>query len=261
MARKITVAKTNTLNAWRLKVNQMSDYIEDLDDLDGFFRAPHRNHGFETSQDSSLVASLNTVFGSFDHLDCLLFDPYRDSDTGETIPEKCITGKVTANMLVDSGKIETLRVQRFDNYDSALVGPQNPFALYGDSGRSIWFGDSADGTYPSNFDFVADSVHINNLYMRDASVLDSAQVYDKVTVDQWTQDSGNDLGLVSDKVEFGSYVNINTLTHDSQTVHLIRPFLICGPTGNKSSPLFGAYLFDSENGHNALRTPDFSLND
>jgi len=252
MARKITVAKTNTLNAWRLKVNQMSDYVEDLDDLDDYFQSPR---GYSTPQDSNIVDAINSVRSPFGNLECLLFDPYRDSDTGEHIPEKCIIDSVAANMLVDSGKIETLYLQRLDNYDSGLVGPQNPDSAY------LWYGDSADGTPPSNYDFVGDSVHINRLYMRDASVLDSAQVYDKVTVDQWTQDSGEDLGLVSDKVEFGSYVNINTLTHDSQTVHLIRPFLICGPTGNKSSPLFGAYLFDSENGHDVLRTPDFSLND
>lgn len=242
MSRKILVQKTNTLDIWRQKTNQMSDYIEDLDDLDDYFQAPF---GFSTPQDSNIVDAINAVTKFGNYIECILYEPVLPHDS-----DKCIIGKITANLGVDSGYIETLSVQQLWNYDSALVGPRNPDSDY------TFYGDSP-GT--DAFDFNADSVHINDLYVPNADFIDSAQIYKRLNVHEWTQKTGDDTGFNSEKATFNEYVNINTLHMDSQTVHIIRPFYINPPSGNKASAHFGAYLFDSEEGHMATIDPDFSL--
>jgi len=242
MSRKILVQKTNTLDIWRQKTNQMSDYIEDLDDLDPYFQAPT---GYSTPQDSNIVDAINTIGNGLDKIECYLYDPVLPHDS-----DKCIIGKITANLGVDSGYIEKLDLQQLWNYDSALVGPRNPDSDY------TFYGDSP-GT--SAFDFNADSVHINRLYVPNADFIDSAQIYKRLNVHEWTQKTGDDTGFNSEKVTFNEYVNINTLHMDSQSVDIIRPFYINPPSGNKASAHFGAYLFDSEEGHMATVDPDFTL--
>ncbi len=242
MSRKITVQKTNTLDVWRQKTNQMSDYIEDLDGLDPYFQAPA---GYSTPQDSNIVDAIGTVGGGLDKLECILYEPVLPHDS-----DKCIIGKITANLGVDSGYIQKLDLQQLWNYDSALVGPRNPDSDY------TFYGDSP-GT--DKFDFIGDSVHINDLYVPNADFIDSAQIYKRLNVHEFTMKTGDDTGFNADKVTFNEYVNINTLHMDNQVVHLIRPFYINPPSGNKASAHFGAYLFDSENGHMATVAPDFSL--
>ena len=242
MSRKITVQKTNTLNVWHQKVNTMSDYVGDLDDLDPYYKAPL---GFSTPQDSNIVDAINTPAGFFDKIECYLYEPVLPHDS-----DKCIIGKITANLGVDSGYIQKLEVDQLWNYDSALVGPRNPDSDY------TFYGDSP-GT--ADFDFNADSVHIKRLYVPNADFIDSAQIYKRLTVNRWKMDSGDDTGFNADKVTFNEYVNINTLHMDSQSVDIIRPFYINQSDGVKANAHFGAHLFDSDEGHMALVEPDFTL--
>tara|TARA_B100000963_G_scaffold359629_2_gene387506 strand:- start:11175 stop:11906 length:732 start_codon:yes stop_codon:yes gene_type:complete len=242
MSRKITVQKTNTLNVWHQKTNTMSGYVGDLDNLDPYFQAPF---GFSTPQDSNIVDAVGTIGGGLDKIECYLYEPVLPHDS-----DKCIIGKITANLGVDSGYIQKLDVQQLWNYDSALVGPRNPDSDY------TFYGDSP-GT--ADFDFNADSVHIKRLYVPNADFIDSAQIYKRLTVHEWTMDSGDDTGFNAGKATFNEYVNINTLHMDSQSVHIIRPFYINRNDGVKANAYFGAHLFDSEEGHMALVDPDFTL--
>lgn len=252
MARKVTVSKTNTMDAWRQKVNQMSNYMEDLDNLDSYYTVPPFSqiddstpYGFTTGQDSTFVSALNSLAYYDDYLNRLLWNPVLPHDT-----DKLIIGKINANLLVDSGYIQKLHVDQLWNYDSALTGPRN-----GDSDY-LWYEDSP-GT--AAFDFIADSVHINTLYVVNADFIDSAQIYDRLTVNEWTQDTGDDLGFVSEVATFNEFVDINTLHMDSQVVHIVRPFYINPPSGVKASAHWASYLMDSEDGHTATINPDFSL--
>lgn len=234
MARKVLVSKTNTLDVWKQKVNQMSDWFGNPDGYESDGK-PIAFHDY--------VTALNHQTNHLDYLERLLFDPLSE-------PDKPLLGKITANLLGDSGSFDFLRVDQLWNYDSAMNGPQN------DEADSLWYGDTP--ATPA-FDFKADSVHINELYVVNADFIDSAQVYDRLTVTEWTQKSDSGIGFNADKVTFTEYTNINTLHMDGQSVGIIRPFYINKPDGIKANAHLAGYMLDSDQGYRTLVTPDFSL--
>lgn len=234
MARKVLISKTNTLDVWRQKVNQMSDWFGDPS-------------GYESDGKpidfKDYVTALNHQLNHLDYLEKLLFAPLTDSD-------KPLLGKITANLLGDSGSFDFLRTDQLWNYDSGMNGPQNDDSDY------LWYGDPP-GT--AKFDFKADSVHINDLYIVNADFIDSAQVYDRINVYEWTQKSDSGTGFNADKVTFTEYTNINTLHMDGQSVGIARPFYINQPDGNKANAHLAGYMLDSDEGYKTIVTPDFSL--
>ena len=261
MARKVTVNLANTIDVWRQKVNEMSDYIGDLDDLDTTFDPGDPPYSGLVDRDSNLVSGIN-YFG----------------DNLKNILNGLINGtaKVTgfkAKVGADSGKFDKITVRSLYNFDSAMPGPGN----FQGQAANLWFGDSDGGISHDYFsdstsfgnltvielDNYPDSMSMTRLYVGDSGVIgrltaldststirfknlsmkgtdvtvDSALVLSKITIGQFISDSGGDSGVNITKATIGT-TGIKRLTlNDSQgpiTFQHARPFLLTDSTSTQN---------------------------
>lgn len=158
MARKVTVSKSNTIQTWMQKVNQMSDYIEDLDDLDTTFDSGG------SGNDKSIVVATNYLYSIIDIVNNQLFG-------GSGSPN------LTAKIVADSGGFNKLHVDQLWNYDSAMPGPGIDDSDY------LWFGDSV-GT--NKFDYNSDSTAFGTLTITNLEEMPDSATFGKLVI----RDSG-----------------------------------------------------------------------
>lgn len=260
MARKILVAKTNTIDIWRQKVNQMSDYIGDLDNLDTTFDPGDSPYSGLIDRDSNLISSID-YFG--DRLTNIL-----NGLINGTAPIVGFKAKIGA----DSGKFDKITVRSLYNFDSAMPGPginESDYLWFGDSpgtAQHDYISDSTTfrnlniqnlGTYPDSMTMnrliISDSGIIGSLTALDSTatiifknltmrgqdiVIDSALVLSKVTIGQFISDSGSDSGVNIINATIG-IADIQRFTlNDSQgpiTFEHARPFLLTDSMGYDSA--------------------------
>lgn len=259
MARKILVDSSNTIDVWRQKVNQMSDYIEDLDGLDATFQPGNTwAIGYpNVDRDSNIISGINYVHDYADQI-------YNSLVTGTAIAQQQYNVKIYA----DSAVFDKITVNQLWNYDSAMT--------LGDS-DATWFGDS-QGT--AKFDFNVDSAKFGNLNvinLRQAPdsatfgrltivdsgfigsitsldststvifknltargqdiEIDSALVLSRITIGEFISDSGSDSGVNITKATIGTAdINRLTLTDSPEITFLYaRPFLVTDSMGYDSA--------------------------
>lgn len=260
MARKILVSKTNTIDIWKQKVQQMSDYIGDLDNLDTTFDPGDSPYAGQVDRDSNLISGIN-YFG--DNLANIL-----NGLINGTAPIVGFKAKIGA----DSGSFDKITVQSLYNFDSAMPGP----GIY--ESDYLWFGDSpgtAQHDYISdsttfrnltiqNLGNYPDSMTMNRLYVGDSGVigsltaldststiifknltmsgsdiiLDSALVLSKITIGQFISDSGSDSGVNIIDAIIGNLEVTRFTLNDSQgpiTFEHARPFLVTDSMGYDSA--------------------------
>lgn len=266
MARKILVDSSNTIDIWRQKVNQMSDYIEDLDGLDATFQPGNTwAIGYpNVDRDSNIVSGINYV-GTY------ASQIYNSLITGTAVSQQRITAKIFA----DSGVFDKLHTSQLWNYDSAMTLADSDATWYGDSQGTIKFDFTADSAkfrnlnvlrlkdYPDSATFgkltITDSGHIANLDAYDSTsevifknltilgnsltnslVIDSALVLNIIRITDFISDStgsGPDSGVHIDSATVGT-VDINSLTMtDSPEITFLyaRPFLLTDSMGYDSA--------------------------
>tara|TARA_A100001035_G_scaffold253608_1_gene226877 strand:- start:4804 stop:5652 length:849 start_codon:yes stop_codon:yes gene_type:complete len=281
MARKVTINLADTISTWKSKVQQMGDWVEDLDDLDPTFDPGDSPYAGLIDRDSNLVSALNYMGQNVQSILAGLFNG--------TTPISGLTAKIGA----DSGKFDKIHANSLYNYDSALPGPGN----FQGQAANLWYGDSS-GTI--QYDFHADSaefrnltitnlgnypdsMNINRLIITDSGTIgsitaldstativfknlsvrgtkplfvDSALVLDRVAVSKFISDSGGDSGVNIANCEITGIANIQTLIfNDSDgaiTFKHARPFLLTdslGPNTNADSGeiYFAAIQLDIDN--------------
>ena len=258
MARKILVAKSNTIDAWRQKVNQMSDYIEDLDGLDATFQPGNTwAAGYPIDRDSSVVSSTNYIADYANQI-------YNSLVTGTAASQQRITAKIYA----DSGVFDKLHTNQLWNYDSAMTLADSDATWFGDSQGTIKFDFNVDSAkfgnlnvlrlreYPDSATFgkltITDSGFIGNITSLDSTStvvfknltangqdieIDSALVLSRITIGEFISDSGSDSGVNITKATIGT-ADINSLTMtDSPEITFLyaRPFLVTDSMGYDSA--------------------------
>lgn len=275
MARTILVTDSDLIDSWYNKVNTLSDYMGDLDDLDTTFQPGYTWSlgGYPIDRDSNLVSAI-------DYLGREAKDIYNSLIVGTSSS----TRSVSMKLFIDSGDFDLIDVNQLWNYDSAMtLGPTDP-TWYGDSPGTAGFDFTADSAkfrelnvlnlreYPDSATFgqltITDSGYITNLTALDSTatvffkslrwkyqvgVIDSALVLQKINIIYFISDSAGDPGVVIDSAIMGTG-DINTLTlTDSPDLGLMhaRPFLIADSLGYDSigqgdsgTIYFAAYQLD-----------------
>lgn len=260
MARKILVQDSNSIDVWKQKVNQMSDYVGDLDNLDTTFDPGDSPYSGLIDRDSNLASGIS-YFG--DNLSNIL-----NGLINGTAPIVGFKAKIGA----DSGKFDKITVQSLYNFDSAMPGPginESDYLWFGDSpgtAQHDYISDSTTfrnltiqnlGTYPDSMTMnrliITDSGVIGSLTALDSTatiifknltmrgqdiVIDSALVLSRVTIGQFISDSGSDSGVNIINANIG-IADIRRFTlNDSQgpiTFEHARPFLITDSMGYDSA--------------------------
>ena len=260
MARKILVQDSNSIDVWKQKVNQMSDYVGDLDNLDTTFVPGDSPYSGLIDRDSNLASGIS-YFG--DNLSNIL-----NGLINGTAPIVGFKAKIGA----DSGKFDKITVQSLYNFDSAMPGPginESDYLWFGDSpgtAQHDYISDSTTfrnltiqnlGTYPDSMTMnrliITDSGVIGSLTALDSTatiifknltmrgqdiVIDSALVLSRVTIGQFISDSGSDSGVNIINANIG-IADIRRFTlNDSQgpiTFEHARPFLITDSMGYDSA--------------------------
>lgn len=272
MARKVTVNKTNTIDIWRQKVNQMSDYIEDLNDLDETFEPGDvfdPNYP-KVDADSNIISSLNYVSDYLNNIQLALLG---GSSAAPTPASTTFASNINAKLFVDSGVFNKVTVDQLWNYDDAMTRADSDATWYGDSPGTAKFDFNADSAVfgnltvtrlrqaPDSATFgrltILDSGHINSITADSGStvffkhltargkdiVIDSALALDRITVGKFISDSGSDSGVNITKTTIGN-VNINKFSlTDSHGLDFqyARPFRI---TDDAGSNYFAAIQLD-----------------
>lgn len=262
MARKVLIQNTNTIDVWKQKVQQMSDYIEDLDNLDTTLDPGDAPYAGQVDRDSNLVSGLS-YFG--ENVDNILNGLINGS-----APIQGFKAKIAS----DSGSFDKITVRSLYNHDSALPGPgdfqgQAANLWYGDSDGGIqydYFSDSTTfrnltiqnlGTYPDSMNMnrliIGDSGVIGSLTTLDSTativfknlttrgqniVIDSALVLSRIAIGHLLSDSGFDSGVNIINATIG-IADITRITlNDSQgaiTFEHARPFLLTDSMGYDSA--------------------------
>ena len=260
MARKILVQDSNSIDVWKQKVNQMSDFVGDLDNLDTTFDPGDSPYSGLIDRDSNLASGIS-YFG--DNLSNIL-----NGLINGTAPIVGFKAKIGA----DSGKFDKITVQSLYNFDSAMPGPginESDYLWFGDSpgtAQHDYISDSTTfrnltiqnlGTYPDSMTMnrliITDSGVIGSLTALDSTatiifknltmrgqdiVIDSALVLSRVTIGQFISDSGSDSGVNIINANIG-IADIRRFTlNDSQgpiTFEHARPFLITDSMGYDSA--------------------------
>ena len=265
MARKILVDSSNTIDIWRQKVNQMSDYIEDLDGLDATFQPGNTwASGYPIDRDSNIVSAV-------DYIGVFTDNVYKSLITGTAASQQTITAKIFA----DSAVFDKLHANQLWNYDSAMTLGPTDSTWYGDSPGTVKFDFTADSAKFRNLNVInlreapdsatfgqltigdsgfirsitaLDSTSVilfKNLKILDSSfVLDSALVLSKITVNTFI-DSGVDSGITIDSAEV-DYLRINNhMVFDGVEFDSETPFSIVGAGGVIR---FGGYMLTDSTG-------------
>lgn len=260
MARKILVQDSNSIDVWKQKVNQMSDYVGDLDNLDTTFDPGDSPYSGLIDRDSNLASGIS-YFG--DNLKNII-----NGLINGTAPIVGLKAKIGA----DSGNFDKITVQSLYNFDSAMPGPginESDYLWFGDSpgtAQHDYISDSTTfrnltiqnlGTYPDSMTMnrliISDSGVIGSLTALDSTatiifknltmrgqdiVIDSALVLSRVTIGQFISDSGSDSGVNIINATIG-IADIRRFTlNDSQgpiTFEHARPFLITDSMGYDSA--------------------------
>lgn len=193
MARKVNVQNSNTIQAWMQKINQMQEYLGDIDDLkDSTF----------SNNDQSAVDALDFMGQLIPKINQQLFNA--------SAP---IT--ITANILADSAVFDFMTLKSLLNHDSAMpdssvhgmyfLGDSPGTAEFDFNGDSISFGN-ATVTNNLTFDSFGQSVIINKLTVMDSGLIG------KITVDSSsTIGFGNVTMIASDGLEVDSALVLNKL--------------------------------------------------
>jgi len=258
MARKILVDSSNTIDIWRQKVNQMSDYIEDLDGLDATFQPGNTwSLGYPIDRDSNIISGINYL------------TDYANQIFNSLVAGTAPSGqRITAKIFADSAVFDKLHTNQLWNYDSAMTLADSDATWYGDSPGTAAFDFTADSakfgnlnvlrlrSYPDSATFgrltITDSGHISNITALDSTStvffknltalgqdieIDSAFVLNKITIGQFISDSGSDSGVNITKATIGT-ADINRLTMtDSPEITFLyaRPFLVTDSMGYDSA--------------------------
>ena len=261
MARKILVDSSNTIDIWRQKVNQMSDYIEDLDGLDATFQPGNTfDTEYPIDRDSNIISGINYLTNYSNQI-------FNSLIAGTAVSQQTINVKIFA----DSGVFDRLHTNQLWNYDSAMTLADSDATWFGDSQGTAQFDFNVDSAkfgnlnvlslrdYPDSATFgkltITDSGHIANLDAYDSTsevifknltildkspVIDSALVLNIIRITDFISDStgsGPDSGVHIDSATVGT-VDINSLTMtDSPEITFLyaRPFLVTDSMGYDSA--------------------------
>lgn len=270
MARTILVTDSDLIDSWYNKVNTLSDYMGDLDNLDTTFNPGNTwsLDGYPSINDSSLVTAVDYIGREVDDIYGSLLGGTQQA-----------TRKVTMKIFADSGQFEKLTVNQLWNYDSAMtLGYLDP-SWFGDSPGTADFDFTADSAefknlnvlnlreYPDSATFgkltILDSGHITNLTSADPTaliifkslrwkyqvgVIDSSLVLNTIRINHFISDSSQDSGvnITTATLQTGDINTLILTDSDSPTVELkyARPFLLTDSTGAQN--YFAAYQLDAD---------------
>ena len=259
MARKILVDSSNTIDIWRQKVNQMSDYIEDLDGLDATFQPGNTwAIGYpNVDRDSNIISGINYVHDYADQI-------YNSLITGTAVAQQQYNVKIYA----DSADFDKITVNQLWNYDSAMTLGDSDATWFGDSQGTAKFDFNVDSAkfgnlniinlrqYPDSATFgrltIVDSGFIGSITSLDSTStvifknltargqdieIDSALVLSRITIGEFISDSGSDSGVNITKATIGTAdINRLTLTDSPEITFLYaRPFLVTDSMGYDSA--------------------------
>ena len=270
MARTILVTDSDLIDSWYNKVNTLSDYMGDLDNLNTTFNPGNTwsLDGYPSINDSSLVTAVDYIGREVDDIYGSLLGGTQQS-----------TRKVTMKIFADSGQFNELNVNQLWNYDSAMtLGYLDP-SWFGDSPGTADFDFTADSAkfenlnilrlreYPDSATFgkltILDSGHITNLTSVDPTaliifkslrwkyqlgVIDSSLVLNTIRINHFISDSSQDSGvnITTATLQTGDINTLILTDSDSPTVELkyARPFLLTDSTGAQN--YFAAYQLDAD---------------
>lgn len=275
MARKILVDSSDLIDSWYNKVDTMSDYIEDLDDLDTTFQPGNTwsvNPNYPIDRDSNVVSATNYIMEYANNITNSYIN-------GSITPIQSLSAKLI--ILADSSQVfDKLTVQQLWNYDSAMTLAYSDPTWYGDSPGTSKFDYNADvstfGTLSvtkivdetdSGVDFgkvtlaqngsgfigaisTTDSTStvlfksLRTSVSQNKFLIDSAYVLDRITVSNFISDSGDDSGIniTSATVGHAAINNLTIASDSSLTFTAARQFLM---TDSNRNNIFAAYLLDS----------------
>ena len=192
MARKIQVNTNDAIGSMVSKLNTMSNYLGDLDDLDSNFKtsqfvdSPDVGH----YDDSSFVKAINHLNYSLDSMNSYLTSGTATLRVGSIIGDSArFTRLSVGELIVDSATIDSSFVNLLRgnslNYatasiDSARITNLSGININYDSAdfsiirANAIFGDSARITGISGTNFNYDSGHISNLFVDSAGIVNAS---------------------------------------------------------------------------------------
>ncbi len=138
MARKVTVQKSNTIDVWMQKVNQTSDYVNDLNNLDNTF-----NPGETWDINYPNIRADSSIVGAINHLRDFSSSVFGSLVTGTSPAPQPYTIKI----FTESADFDNINTRSLYNFDAGMT-------------RNDFLGDSP-GT--AKFDFTTDSAKFGNL--------------------------------------------------------------------------------------------------
>lgn len=279
MARKVTVQKSNTIDVWMQKVNQTSDYVNDLDNLDNTF-----NPGETWDINYPNIRADSSIVGAINHLRDFSSSVFGSLVTGTSPARQPFTIKIFA----DSADFDKINTRSLYNFDAGMT--RNDF--FGDSPGTAKFDFNADSAKFENLNALRLRQHpdsatfgrltlggdgfITNLSTVDSTaeivfgnlqyngagatggggsaLIDSALVLDRIQVREFISDSGGDSGInigVARIVQTIVDSSITFTDSPSLNFNVLRPFYILDSQGittlyDNSVTYFAAYqLIDS----------------
>lgn len=280
MARKILVTDSDLIDSWYNKVNTMSDYMGDLDNLDATFNPGNTwsLDGYPSINDSTLVTAMDYIGREANDIYGSLLGGTSNS-----------TRQVTMKVFADSGQFNKLFANQLWNYDSAMTLGDSYPSWFGDSPGTADFDFTADSAkfknlnilnlreYPDSATFgrltILDSGFITNLTSADSTaliifksmrwkyqvgVIDSSLVLNTIRINHFISDSNQDSGvnITTATLKTGDINTLILTDSDSPTVKLdhARPFLLTDSLGYDSAGqgdsgamYFAAYQLSPDN--------------
>jgi len=246
MARKIQVNTVDAIGTMVSKLNTLSNYLGDLDDLDSNFKINQHVDSPDIGKfdDSSFVKALNHIHYELDSLNSFLTDGTATLKVGGIIGDSGTFTRLTVGSLnvdsatIDSATISLLRGNslRYNNasidsaritnlsgininYDSADFSVMRANAIFGDSARITGISGTGNFNYANG--------HISNLYVDSAGIVNASITNFDANI-----------------------ANIsNTLSMDGVDMTDVHQFTIRDSTG---AILLGGYLMSTDS---ALSTP------
>lgn len=192
MARKIQVNTNDAIGTMVSKLNTMSNYLGDLDDLDSSFKISQHvdSPNIGKFDDSSFVKAINHLNYELDSLNSYLTSGTATLKVGSIIGDSATFTRLSVGeLIVDSATIDSSTVTLLRGgglrYDSATIDSARITNLSGininyDSAdfsiirANAIFGDSARITGISGTNFNYDSGHISNLFVDSAGIVNAS---------------------------------------------------------------------------------------
>ena len=279
MARKVTVQKSNTIDVWMQKINQTSDYVNDLVNLDNTF-----NPGETWDINYPNIRADSSIVGAINHVRSFSSSVFGSLVTGTSPAPQ----PYTINIFADSADFDKINTRSLYNFDAGMT--RNDF--FGDSPGTAKFDFNADSAKFGNLNALRLRQHpdsatfgrltlsgdgfITNLSTVDSTaeivfgdlqyngagatsgggsaLIDSALVLDRIQVREFISDSGGDSGInigVARIVQTIVDSSITFTDSPSLNFNVLRPFYILDSQGittlyDNSVTYFAAYqLIDS----------------